>query len=200
MVRSEAQRLTRLAFFYSAGFVVMMVWVWLFSAPNSVARGVFAGLGIASALLVIVYAPRALWATVMGGPEREALAATKGLMWRHFYRGTGIALDPVQQRLHLLNARAYRSYALSQVRTWTRREQTGGQVYGYGLVVVAANVAAANNNKAASGLFIEVRDVDLPVWRIAFSPGALQRDLPRWMEILQQAVNEGQAAQVDRRV
>jgi hypothetical protein len=45
-------------------------------------------------------------------------------------------------------------------------------------------------------LFIEVRDLDHPVWRIAFPPRKIARELPRWMEALQQAVNEQRADRV----
>ncbi len=192
-IRSEAARLTRYALGYGAGCVVMMTWASLFSTPNSGVNAFFKGLAIASALLAVIYAPRALWAVVMGGPEREAIAATDGLKWRHFYKGTGIALDAEKRELHLFSARTYRRYPLASVRTWERRHHTGGALVGQGLAVVTANMANAANNSANSGLFFEVRDVDHPVWRIAFPPRAIPRELPRWMEVLQQTVNEAPA-------
>lgn len=127
---------------------------------------------------------------LLGGAEREALAASEGLRFKHFWGGTGIALDLERRELILLAGRHWKRHPMGQVRTWERRVQTGGLVYGTGLAVVAANVTAAANNKAATGLFIEVRDHEHPKWRVAFPPHRVDRELSRWMELLRQAVNE----------
>ena len=195
MVQSEATRLTRHALAYGAVFLLTLVGSWLFSAPGSSVATVLKGFGAVAALMALVYAPRALWATAMGGPERDAIAATQGVSRQHFYKGTGIALDPQKRELHLISARVYRCYPLDQVRTWQRRLQSGGGVYGGGWAGVAANVDNLARNAANSGLFVEVRDVDHPSWRIAFPPRTIERDLARWMEVLQQAVNEAPVSQ-----
>ncbi len=56
---------------------------------------------------------------------------------------------------------------------------------------LGANLAAERDAKARTGLFVEVRDVDRPRWRVAMRNEAMQA---RWREILDQQINESRPA------
>lgn len=143
-------------------------------------------LGAAALTLII-----ALFQTVTASPkENLALEACEDLPYKYFFADSGIGLDPKKKELHLYSKPNYKVYSFEDIRRWETNSQTGGQVYGTGLAVVAANLSAATSNVKNSGLFIEVRDIDLPRWRIAFAPRKMDKELPRWMEILRQHVNE----------
>jgi len=115
---------------------------------------------------------------------------TEGLPYRHFFQDSGIALDPKNQQLHLYSKPHYKTYKFEDIRRFETNIQTGGAVYGRGLAVVAGNLASAKNNAKSSGLFIDVRDIDFPRWKVDFNLRKIEKELPRWMEILRQHVNE----------
>lgn len=55
---------------------------------------------------------------------------------------------------------------------------------------IGANIGQGIVNNRASGLFVYVKDVDHPVWRVEIFKTAEQA---RWMEILTQCKDEGLA-------
>lgn len=107
--------------------------------------------------------------------------------------GTGIAISPDRRVLKLKKGRASKEYAFSDVRAWEGTLQSGGMaVHGGSGFTGATNVAAANlgqtlANRRASGLFVQVRDIDNPEWRVAMLD---KREQAKWMEILRQYINE----------
>jgi len=84
-----------------------------------------------------------------------------------------------------------KTYSFSDIRSWRRNEIEFEKAVGYGLVpgMVAAgeNTRAKNRAEQGSGLFISVRDIEKPEWRIAM-PIEEQK---KWFEILTQLLNEG---------
>lgn len=87
-----------------------------------------------------------------------------------------------------------------QVYEWESEVVTASKevVYGIGPAAMAAQFGAGNRNNAAarqaanaSGLFINVRDVDFPVWQFKTSNAGLLR---RWHEILRQTFLEDEEA------
>jgi len=133
---------------------------------------------------------RGLWELMTPGQEAQAIAATEGLSLRHFWGGSGIAVDAQQRKLHLYAKPHYKVYDFADVRKWERNQVSGGAVLGTGAAVVAHNLATAAQNAKDSGLFIEVRDIEHSRWRVAFPPRRLDKELPRWMEVLRQSINE----------
>lgn len=93
---------------------------------------------------------------------------------------SAIALDADNGVLHLYPDKNYRAYPFSEIRRWSTNIQTGQ----------AGSIAQLRDMQNATGLFIEVRDVDFPKWRIHFPAKGLEQSLARWMEIFQQYVNE----------
>lgn len=102
-------------------------------------------------------------------------------------KGTGIGIYPDKRTLLLMQDKKQKEYSFADIRRWEINLQTGGNVVGQGVAVAAANFHAARENTKASGLFVEVRDIDHPVWRINMLK---KSDQQRWMEILRQFINE----------
>lgn len=110
--------------------------------------------------------------------------------YKHFHGKTGIAIDTDKQEVHLKDRANYKVYKYNDIRTWESNVQTGGQTYGGGLNVVAANLANARQITENTGLFIKVKDIDFPEWKISFPMKSVKNDLNRWTEILRQTLNE----------
>lgn len=117
----------------------------------------------------------------------------KDLRFKHFYRKTGIAVDTEKREVHLKDKANYKVYRFDEIRSWEANTQSGGMIYGGGINALAANLANERANKENTGLFIKVKDVDMPQWKIEFPPAAAKKELTRWMEILQQTLNESAA-------
>ena len=108
----------------------------------------------------------------------------------------GIAVE--EENIHLMDDGRVKSYPFADVRSWKTNLQTGGTTtFVGGGALNAISVGSANNkqlkdNDKASGLFVSVRDVDKPIWRIKFSDkqDEEEKQQARWMEILNQVVNK----------
>lgn len=109
----------------------------------------------------------------------------------HAEAGTGIAINKAAQTLTLLIGGFHKTYAFTEVREWETRKERAGQVVAMGvaggLAAAGANARASRDAEANTGLFVVVKDVGNPKWRIAMKDESQQA---RWMEILRQAINE----------
>lgn len=110
----------------------------------------------------------------------------------------GIAIEDKTQQLHLMDDNQVKSYPFDDLRSWKTNLQSGGTIaFVGGGAINAISVGSANRsqmkaNDKASGLFVSVRDVDKPVWRVKFSDDTTEEEKQqaRWMEILNQVVNK----------
>lgn len=113
----------------------------------------------------------------------------------HWDGSSAIALNQSNQTITLASADAMKVYKFSDVRSWRINQETPGQVIpamnnaGSVLTAGAANIGAASRAAANSGLFIQVKDIDYPEWRITMNKATQNR----WFEILTQVLNEGGA-------
>lgn len=109
----------------------------------------------------------------------------------HSEDGTGIAINRGAKTLTLMVNGFYKTYPFSDLREWETKKERAGEVVGVGLnagvAAMGANARAAKHASANTGLFVFVKDVDNPRWRIAMKDEGIQA---RWMEILRQEVNE----------
>lgn len=112
------------------------------------------------------------------------------LKFKHFYAKTGIAVDTHKREVHLKDKSHYKVYRFDEIRSWEANRQSGGQIYGGGVNALVANLENQRANRENTGLFIKVKDVDYPQWKIEFPPAKAKQELTRWMEILQQTLNE----------
>ena len=135
---------------------------------------------------------RERWAAI----HAEMLAAAGGaaaVAFEHGEDDSGIAVNPGARTVTLLLAGSWKTYPFADVRKWRTtlvRPGQAGFVGGNLGSAVAAMGAEANMRREAAadtGLFVEVRDVDRPKWRVAMRNEAVQA---RWMEILNQEINE----------
>lgn len=115
-----------------------------------------------------------------------------GAGFDHAEAGSGVAVSRSARTLSLRLGETWKTYPFTDVRGWeTNKEQAGqviaGNVSG-AMAALGPNLRASQEAAAATGLFVTVRDIDNPKWRIAMSNTQTQA---RWMEILQQAINEG---------
>ncbi|QJE02531.1 DUF4755 domain-containing protein [Massilia forsythiae] len=114
----------------------------------------------------------------------------------HAEEGTGIALNQAKRVVAVLADGSYREYRYEQVRQWSIREERAGAVvpaFGVasGVAAAGANARMARDALANTGLFLTVKDVDRPGWRVAMKDA---RTRERWMELLRQEINEGGVA------
>ena len=117
--------------------------------------------------------------------------ARKDCQFRHFFKGTGVALDTANRVIFLKNKSLEKSYSFDDIRNFKYNVSSGGQIIGgKGLQAAAYNIRVIKENDANSGLFITIRDIDNPQWKIAFPyNGKIESELLRWMEIFRQYVN-----------
>lgn len=134
------------------------------------------------------------WASV----HAEMLAAAGGsaVAFEHGEEDSGIAVNPKSRTVTLSHAGSWKTYSYDDVRKWRTTLVRPGMVgaganMGTALAAVGAEVRMRAEAAADTGLFVDVRDVDRPKWRIAMRSEAVQA---RWMEILNQEVNESRPA------
>jgi Domain of unknown function (DUF4755) len=129
---------------------------------------------------------------------RSNVLANAGLavdsQWIHMENDSGIAINSAARTLTLAAGGNIKTYALSDIREWSSNLATAGQMnvggagFAGALSAGAANIAAGARADAATGFFVTVRDIQHPAWRIQMTRAP---DQARWMEILEQAINEG---------
>lgn len=126
------------------------------------------------------------------GSERSAQAKSFGLGAQYAYvaDNTGIAVDPGKETVRLKNGSNIQTYPFSAIRGWRPNLSTGGAIVGAtgaaGPAAGSANLRNERENRKNSGLFVSVRDIDHPEWRIDMPNENNQK---RWMEILRQSIN-----------
>ena len=110
----------------------------------------------------------------------------------------GIALDEAKRNLHLFDNGFSKIYPFSDIREWKTNISTGGKFITGNIASIdlshlgRANRRQEKDNQEETGLFISVRDIDRPVWRIRFTDDieGEAKFHARWMEIFKQVVNK----------
>ena len=151
----------------------------------------------------VVFLYKSLIGVHDGNQDQTWLEEFSRCKYKFSGEGTGIALDEVENKIHLRRDDYSKSYAFNDVRSWNTNLQTGGShIYGGGQVFHALAVGSANkkqekSNSENTGLFIKVKDINTPEWRIRFSSNESveKAEQTRWMEILTQVLNENSAEQ-----
>ena len=134
-----------------------------------------------------------LYLSTKGGSSTSPEAKHFGQEAKHVFlnKGTGIAVDTVKQVVRLKKDKVTKEYPFTDVREWRANKVTGGEVIAAGgwagVAAIGQNARVGRENREQTGLFVKVRDIDHPEWRIDMQDQDLQN---RWMEILQQTLNE----------
>ena len=116
--------------------------------------------------------------------------------FHHFEGMTGVTLNESKSEIILTNRKGMvKSYPYNFIRAWEIKEETPGKVVSSALVgsisAGTANAGAAARARMNTGLFIQVKDIDYPEWRVSMFG---RNDRKRWFEILNQSINEGGVA------
>lgn len=112
--------------------------------------------------------------------------------YKFYNKGYGIAIDVEGETLHLKELAREMSYPFRSVRDWKSNIATGGMLSGGGAFGAGQRIRQGIENKRDTGLFVTVKDIENPKWKIEFPGSAreLENELARWMEILNQSINK----------
>jgi hypothetical protein len=136
-------------------------------------------------LALIVWGAWKIWNDKKPGND-PWLKEKNDCQFKWAFDGTGLALDTSTREIHLKNKDIKKTYHFDDIREWKYNVQTGGEIINGS---VGTNYGNHLRNKAESGLFIMMRDIEHPQWRIAFPYNKkMEGDLMRWMEIFRQHV------------
>lgn len=120
----------------------------------------------------------------------KEVGVAEGKGYEHFEGDSGIVVNSETGTLTLLAAGFHKTYPFADVRDWESRHEQAGRSIGVGiqagLAAAASNMEARNRAAKNSGLFVSVRDIDHPQWRVDMADQKMQA---RWMEILRQQIN-----------
>lgn len=102
-----------------------------------------------------------------------------------------VAINSGTKKLAVMVGKYSKVYDFADVRGWKTSIETPGRIYGGPSVAGVLSTSGSNSRMRReaienTGLFIEVKDIDHPVWRI---PMFDKKQQQRWMEILRQVVN-----------
>jgi hypothetical protein len=156
-------------------------------------------------VLLILFGIVKLIASATGSTVKSSKLSSfaEGFKYSYWHDNTAVALDMdrrlVKLRSQFPSGTVEREYSFDQVRGVNSNIQKGGQItggaYGSGLQgalnagaagaqIAGANHRIAKQNKLATGIFVTVKDIDHPRWRLAFTT---EHDIHRWMENFEQA-------------
>lgn len=148
-----------------------------------------------------------LWLMLVGFSNQSKgdawIKSYPGSKYKFAYGECGIAVG--ENQLHLCEYGYTKSYAFNDIRSWETNLSTGGEIIGGGgnieqaIHFGIANRKQQKNNEKNTGLFVKVRDVDKPIWRIRFSKNEEEEKSlqAKWFEILSQTLNENVKAAVE---
>ena len=125
----------------------------------------------------------------------EAVGVPLDAKFTHMEAGTIIVLNPARRRIALSARGEAKVYGYDEVREWSAQKESRGGAVGIGvagtIAAGSASIAASKQADLNTGLFLKVRDVDHPLWRISMFEAS---DRARWAEILRQELSEGGVA------
>lgn len=193
-------------------FIKTIVWFWtIIVGGTGLLLAMFAGRDGATPgviILLVGLVPLALmiWSSQKRkagwGDAHARMLAEAGVPagggYEHGEDDSGIAVNRQARTLTLSNAGQWKTYPFAEVRGWKTylvRPGQPGVVAGNlasNVASIGAEIRAKQDAAADTGLFVEVRDIDHPKWRVAMKD---ERAQSRWMEILRQEINEGQGGQ-----
>ena len=143
--------------------------------------------------IVLSWVPLAylIWHLINRSVKREALhkeLATElgvliGMGFDHAEDGTGVLLDTKGKRMTVNIDGMFKTYGYDQIRDVEIVKESINRTR-----VLSQDMANARAARRNSGLFITVRDVEFPKWRIAMKDEVMQR---RWLEMCNQELREG---------
>ncbi len=171
----------------------------MFAGRDGAAPGVIVLLVGLVPLALMIWAGqrrRAGWGEVHARMLAEA-GVPAGGGYEHGEEDSGIAVNRQARTVTLLRAGHWKTYPFSDVRAWKGYKVRPGQAVAVGgnlsshVAAMGAEARAKQEAAADTGLFVEVRDIEHPKWRVAMKE---ERAQLRWIELLRQEINEGAGA------
>ncbi|WP_426212286.1 DUF4755 domain-containing protein [Massilia sp. TWP1-3-3] len=177
--------------------VITVLWGTFWSFGIKFATGFDGKLGTAAlawgpaVLLAWFVIGRALRREKLHDAALESLGVAKGAGFDHSEDGTGIAINVKSRAVALVGDGGFKTYGYEQLRSWVDREERPTGVVVGTVQGAAHNVRASREAAANTGLFVTVKDVERPEWRVAMKDRMARA---RWMELLRQQINETPAS------
>lgn len=173
-------------------FIIVFVVVYAL-----IMAGIFGDLGIVPAALIIAAILFGVRFSTKKNME-NSLLKTAGILkndkscFIFFNLSSGVVLNPSEKTITLADtASTVKKYRYDEIRSWSNEEETAGETIGVGLqagmAALGANTRAKARARANTGLFISVKDINHPVYRIGMQN---KKDRQKWFEILTQELNE----------
>ncbi|MDO4794725.1 MAG: DUF4755 domain-containing protein [Brachymonas sp.] len=123
--------------------------------------------------------------------EQLFFRASKNCKYRIFNDQTGLAVNPAEEKIILINGKLIKEYHFNDIREWRSMFQSGGFSIGPGVGSAFYNKGQIENNKANTGISFRVKDIDHAEWFVRFPyEGDIKANLAKWNEILNQYVRE----------
>ena len=172
------------------GGLVGLLFVTLAAGPAGACTAV------AIALAVWMFSSRAKSARSDADTLKAAACEAVGVPFdsnfAHSERNTAIVLNSQTRQIAVSAGGESKIYGYDDLREWdVRKVSRAGGAVGYG---VSGTIAAGSQNIAASmqadretGLFLTMKDVEHPLWRVSMFDAS---DRARWAEILRQELDE----------
>lgn len=114
-----------------------------------------------------------------GEKEFLSLPFVQRANYKHVFADSAIAISRAERKVLLASGKSIKQYGLDEIKSWEFKSDLS--------LSIADKIAHGMNY----GFFVTVRDIENPVWRIAFNqndPGSTL-EMQRWMEIFDQYVN-----------
>jgi hypothetical protein len=121
----------------------------------------------------------------------EAGGVPPGQGLDHFEEGTGIAINPQERLVLLLDGEVYKSYDYEGVRVWDSLDwlpcMADGGCQPGGPMTETVEAGRAKRVSKTVGLVVSVPDREIPMWRISMRDKVARS---RWVEMLSQGAAE----------
>lgn len=149
-------------------------------------------------LFVVAFVVLPIWVLWKKRELRRQVLVAAGLSegedYAYFNGQSAIALNRLNGTITVAEKWSFKTYRFEQIRGWRATKVNGGHAHMTAFGGVGGTMQNAGNAllakakaDALTGFFVEARDVDHPLWQVQMMK---ERDQARWMEILQQEINE----------
>lgn len=123
--------------------------------------------------------------------------------YSHTLFHSSMHIDSRKQKITLKDGNNEKIYSFDDIKSWRYNISHGNTIEGAGLSLTTANInnMRTAENRARTGFFIKLRDIQSPEWQIHFFPKEgsfksqkgikdLEKQMNHWMEVFDQIINK----------